>query len=178
MNHQNAPETNDLPCYAASLLWAARFLGICLDAYTMYQPLAAPMLSSVYHRLVQQGVGFLLYPSLTLLGTATPQTSIMLNTVCIVLDILLSVEGSHLFLQGLSTPTSSHSLEINVNKSTWPSQDLADRLIIIIFFGCVTILIFTPRAHARARGYVIGRGVHILSGLFLEPIFYLQKYSL
>ena len=36
--------------------------------------------------------------------------------------------------------------------------------------------VITPRAHARARGYVIGRGVHILSGLFLEPIFYLQKY--
>ena len=43
----------------------------------------------------------------------------------------------------------------------------------------------TPRAHARARGYVIGRGVYIIIYIlyisldfFLEPIFYLQKYSL
>ena len=47
----------------------------------------------------------------------------------------------------------------------------------------VYIYIFTPRVHARARGYVIGRGVYILyiyykSALFLEPIFYLPKYSL
>ena len=41
------------------------------------------------------------------------------------------------------------------------------------------IALVTPRAHARARGYVIGRGVcYILSALFLEPIFYLPKYSL
>ena len=46
-------------------------------------------------------------------------------------------------------------------------------------------VIVTPRAHAQARGYVIGRGVYILlyiiyykSALFLEPIFYLPKYSL
>ena len=43
--------------------------------------------------------------------------------------------------------------------------------------------LFTPRAHARARGYVIGRGVYILLYIisldfFLEPIFYLPKYSL
>ena len=38
--------------------------------------------------------------------------------------------------------------------------------------------LITPRAHARARGYVIGCGVYILSALFLEPIFYLPKYSL
>ena len=41
--------------------------------------------------------------------------------------------------------------------------------------------IFTPRAHARARGYVIGRGVYILFislHFFLEPNFYLPKYSL
>ena len=39
---------------------------------------------------------------------------------------------------------------------------------------------FTPRAHARARGYVISRGVYIVVRLdfFLEPIFYLPKYSL
>ena len=39
----------------------------------------------------------------------------------------------------------------------------------------------TPRAHARARGYVIGRGVYIIYIVvctFLEPIFYLPKYSL
>ena len=38
----------------------------------------------------------------------------------------------------------------------------------------------TPRTYAQARGYVIGRGVYIciLSALFLEPIFYLPKYSL
>ena len=50
-------------------------------------------------------------------------------------------------------------------------------------------MIFTPRAHARARGYVVGRGVYILFVVvycilyislhfFLEPIFYLPKYSL
>ena len=42
-------------------------------------------------------------------------------------------------------------------------------------------ILITPRAHARARGYVIGRGVHILFislDFFLEPIFYLPKYSL
>ena len=42
-------------------------------------------------------------------------------------------------------------------------------------------MIFTPRAHARARGYVIGRGVYIYIvslDFFLEPIFYLPKYSL
>ena len=43
--------------------------------------------------------------------------------------------------------------------------------------------LITLRAHARARGYVIGRGVYILLYIisldfFLEPIFYLQKYSL
>ena len=47
--------------------------------------------------------------------------------------------------------------------------------------------IITPRAHARARGYVIGRGVYILFvyyilyislHFFLEPILYLPKYSL
>ena len=43
----------------------------------------------------------------------------------------------------------------------------------------VPIYLITPRAHARARGYVIGRGVYILlSALFLEPIFDLPKYSL
>ena len=45
------------------------------------------------------------------------------------------------------------------------------------------VVIITPRAHARARGYVIGRGVYILLYIislhfFLEPIFYLPKYSL
>ena len=50
-------------------------------------------------------------------------------------------------------------------------------------------MLITPRAHARARGYVIGRGVYILFVVvycilyislhfFLEPIFYLPKYSL
>ena len=38
--------------------------------------------------------------------------------------------------------------------------------------------IITPRAHARARGYVIGRGGVHKSTVFLEPIFYLSKYSL
>ena len=48
--------------------------------------------------------------------------------------------------------------------------------------------IITPHAHARARGYVIGRGVYIIIVVvycmyislhfFLEPIFYLPKYSL
>ena len=45
----------------------------------------------------------------------------------------------------------------------------------------ITTTFFTPRAHARARGYVIGRGVYILYislHFFLEPIFYLPKYSL
>ena len=55
-----------------------------------------------------------------------------------------------------------------------PSELLSDNLI-------------TPRAHARARGYVIGRGVYILFvyyilyislHFFLEPILYLPKYSL
>ena len=45
------------------------------------------------------------------------------------------------------------------------------------------VVIITPRAHARARGYVIGRGVYIYIiycclHFFLEPIFYLPKYSL
>ena len=48
--------------------------------------------------------------------------------------------------------------------------------------GAYSNLVFiTPRAHARARGYVIGRGVYILFislDFFLEPIFYLPKYSL
>ena len=53
----------------------------------------------------------------------------------------------------------------------------------ILCESCACII--TPRAHARARGYVIGRGVYIYiyivyykSALFLEPIFYLPKYSL
>ena len=37
----------------------------------------------------------------------------------------------------------------------------------------------TPCAHAQQGVmYVIGRGVYILSALFLEPIFYVPKYSL
>ena len=51
----------------------------------------------------------------------------------------------------------------------------------ILHATCVFDFI-TPRAHARARGYVIGRGVYILYIIslhfFLEPIFYLPKYSL
>ena len=43
--------------------------------------------------------------------------------------------------------------------------------------GHISEPLITPRAHARARGYVIGRGVGI-SALFLEPIFYLPKHSL
>ena len=42
-----------------------------------------------------------------------------------------------------------------------------------ILFPALPTLI-TPRAHARARGYVIGRGVYISAKLF----FYLSKYSL
>ena len=67
------------------------------------------------------------------------------------------------------------------------------RLVLVsftLFYSCIIItpraharargyvIVITPRAHARARGYVIGRVYYILSGLFLEPIFYLQKYSL
>ena len=38
-------------------------------------------------------------------------------------------------------------------------------------------LIITPRAHARARGYVIGRGVYYI--LYVcKTFFYLSKYSL
>ena len=43
-------------------------------------------------------------------------------------------------------------------------------------------IIITPRAHARARGYVIGRGVYILYIIYYyisaKLFFYLSKYSL
>ena len=39
------------------------------------------------------------------------------------------------------------------------------------------LYIFTPRAHAQARGYVIGRGVYI-SAKKIRTFFYLSKYSL
>ena len=50
-----------------------------------------------------------------------------------------------------------------------------------VYETCACVI--TPRAHARARGYVIGRGVYIYIlyislHFFLEPIFYLPKYSL
>ena len=32
----------------------------------------------------------------------------------------------------------------------------------VLFIQCSTISIITPRAHARARGYVIGRGVYYI----------------
>ena len=44
-------------------------------------------------------------------------------------------------------------------------------------FSVVSLLwmcVITPHAHARARGYVIGRGVYISARTF----FYLSKYSL
>ena len=46
-------------------------------------------------------------------------------------------------------------------------------------------IIITPRAHARARGYVIGRGVYYILYIYLyiviisaRTFFYLSKYSL
>ena len=84
-------------------------------------------------------------------------------------------------LQRVDTP-------LHAIKSTLKCLLIASTKFSGVFFGgggggaCIWLVI-TPRAHARARGYVIGRGVYvynycILSGLFLEPISYLQKYSL
>ena len=37
-----------------------------------------------------------------------------------------------------------------------------------------TVPLFTPRAHARARGYVIGRGVYYILYIYYIIIIYLQ----
>ena len=55
-------------------------------------------------------------------------------------------------------------------------------LLISVDPGLADTPIITPRAHARARGYVIGRGVYYIYYYILlyicKTFFYLSKYSL
>ena len=49
-----------------------------------------------------------------------------------------------------------------------------------LFFEILYLPLITPRAHARARGYVIGCGVYYILYIYISArtFFYLSKYSL
>ena len=82
----------------------------------------------------------------------------------------------------LTLKLSAHALSLNNHAYMLLPEDDASSIISLLVrakLGDYT-RIFTPRAHARARGYVIGRGVYyilylyILYIIFIYIVIYLQ----